>query len=465
MSVNKFVVLFDSLSGVEKREASVFLNSPYFNRREDVLRLWEALLKDKGRRKGLEPEALFRTVYPGRPFDDAAWRHVLSFLQERLETFLAQRAVEQAPLLYDLHLAPVLREKGQEKALSHLFRRADVALQKLPRDHGWYALQYQLEWEKYAALESHSRTRDNNLAEVGRAFDVYLIAGKLRLSCLTESHRAVYNVDYDPGFLPALLAWLENSELLHTPIVALYYHCYRALTDGSETDFRAFRRQLEQQSDLLPAEERQNLLLLAVNYCIRRLNTGEKRYIREAFDLYRVGLDTGALLENGFLSRFAYKNIVALGLRLEEFAWVEHFIHQYEPCLEEKYRSANRDYNLARLYFIRKDFRRAMPLLARVDESDLLLNLDSRVMLLKMYYESGEWDALDALLSSFRVLLLRKKKVIGYHQTHYLHLLRYVQKLVRLNLQDKSAVERFRQDIQGNAAVPEKEWLLEQLEP
>ncbi len=463
MIENKIIKLFSSLSGVEKREATVFLDSPYFNRRHDVLRLWEALLEAKGRFSELSPEALFRRVYPDRHFDDVAWRHVQSFLLERLESFLTQRALEQAPLMADLHLAPVLREKGQDKALDHLFRRSSVTLNKIPRDHSWYYLQYRLEWEKYVAQESHSRTRDNNLTEISRAFDVYLFAGKLRLACLTESHRAVYNVDYDPGFLPVLLTWLEHSDLLETPIVALYYHCYRALTDGSETDFRAFRRQLEQQSVQLPAEEQQSLLLLAVNYCIRRLNTGEKRYIREAFDLYRVGLDTSALLEHGYLSRFAYKNIVALGLRLEEFDWVEHFIHEYEPFLEEKYRAANRDYNLARLYFVRKDFRRAMPLLACVDESDLLLNLDSRVMLLKMYYESGEWDALDALLSSFRILLLRKKKVIGYHKNHYLNILRYVQKLIRLKPQDKQAIQQFRKEIQENTAVPEKEWLLEQL--
>jgi hypothetical protein len=50
--------------------------------------------------------------------------------------------------------------------------------------------------------------------------------------------------------------------------------------------------------------------------------------------------------------------------------------------------------------------REAMPLLARVDESDLFLNIDSRFLLLKMYYETGEWDALDALIASFKILLL-----------------------------------------------------------
>ena len=104
-----------------------------------------------------------------------------------------------------------------------------------------------------------------------------------------------------------------------------------------------------------------------------------------------------------------------------------------------------------------------MPLLARVGENDLLLNLDSRVMLLKMYNEVGELDALDALMASFKIMLLRKKKVIGYHSVHYLNTLRYIQKLVRLNLNDKKATAAFREEVQANKSVIEKEWILEQV--
>ena len=462
MPDNKLFFVFKNLTGVEKRECSSFLQSPYFNQRDDVLALWRALLEAKGDAAAVEPEALCRRIYPDAPFDAARWRHLQSFLVSRIEDFLAQRASERLPLLHDLHLAAVFREKNMAKPLDQTLRRAGALLEKQPRDHEFYHWQYRLEWEKYAAVDAGTRTRDNNLAAVGRAFDVYLVAGKLRLACLMESHRAVFNTDYDLGFLPVLLGYLETSPLLTEPIVALYYHCYQALTTGGEADFRAFRGHLEQQSAQLPEPEQRTFLLLAVNYCIRQLNTGEQRFVREAFDLYRVGLDTGALLENGMLSRFAYKNIVALGLRLEAFGWVENFIHRYEPFLEEKYRAANRDYNLARLFYTQKNYRRAMPLLAQVDESDLLLNLDSRIMLLKMYYETGEWDALDALISSFKILLLRKKKVIGYHQTHYLNTLRYLEKLTRLNTQDKAALAAFREAVADNKAVIEREWLLAQ---
>lgn len=461
MTDNKLFELINLLSPVEKRECAAFLKSPYHNQRDDVAQLWELTVGDRRRTSvGHFEKTTFSRIYPDQPFDAARWRHLQSMLLGCIEAFLAQRAFEKTPLLADLHLAPVYRQKNLRKPLEHVLRRAGERLDKMPRDASYYLHLYHLELERYAATESQVRTRENNLAAVGRAFDVYLLANKLRLACLMESHRAVFKTEYDTTFLPELLGFVAGSTLLEVPLVALYYYCHQSLTEGGEADFRAFRSQLESQSHALPPDESRTLLLLAINYCIRQLNTGEARYVREAFELYRIGLESGALLENGHLSRFAFKNIVALGLHLEEFAWVAQFIGQYEPFLEEKYRAAHRDYNLAKLFFAQKDYHNAMPLLARVDESDLLLNLDSRVLLLKMYYETGEWDALDALLSSFKILLLRKKKVIGYHSTHYLNTLRYIRKLSRLNHNDRQAVAIFKSEVAANKSVIEQEWLL-----
>ncbi len=451
---NKLFELISILTSVEKRECAAFLKSPYHNRREDVLELWKQCTAAAKNRQATTPDS--SKTNPG---NTAQQRHVQSFLLLQIENFLAQRAYEQTPILSDLHLAPIYRQKALVKHHDHVIRRAEERLTALPHDTTYYHLQYQLEWEKYTATETQTRSRGNNLAAVHHALDVYLIGSKLRLACLMESHRAVFNADYDTTFLPGILAFLPQSELVTVPIIALYYHYYQALTGGTEGEFRAFRRELESQNATLPIEERRTFLLLAVNYCIRQLNTGDVRYLREVFDLYRVGLETGVLLENGRLGRFAYKNIVAAGVKVEEFSWVEDFIVRYEPFLEEKHRAANRNYNLAKLYFAKKDYQRAMPLLAQVDENDLLLNLDSRVMLLKMYYETGEWDVLDALLASFRILLLRKKKVIGYHQSHYLNTLRYIQKLSRVNLNDKAAVAAFRAEVEDKVII-EKDWLL-----
>jgi hypothetical protein len=271
---------------------------------------------------GLNKAGAWPHICPNQRYNPAQWRHLQSYLLGCVEAFLAQRTWEKTPLLSDLHLAPVYRHKNLSKPLEYVLRRAGERLDKMPRDGNYYHFLYQLELERYAATESQLRTKENNLGAVSRAFDIYLVANKLRLACLMESHRAVFQVEYDTTFLPELLRFTEKSDLKAVPIVALYFYCYKSLTEGGESDFRAFRRELENQSVALPVEEIRTFLLLAINYCIRRLNTGEARYVREAFDLYRIGLESNALLENGYLSRFAFKNIVALGLKLEEFSWV-----------------------------------------------------------------------------------------------------------------------------------------------
>lgn len=443
MTDNKLVELVKNMSGVEKRECTIFLKSPYHNRRDDVRRLWEQCISSKD-------------TFP------AATRELNSLLTGCIEAFLAQRAAEQLPLFGDLHLIAVYRAKGLQKPLEHVFRRAAVNLDRTPRDLDYYHHLYQLEYHRYAATESQQRTATNNLGSVIAAFDQYLIAGKLRLACLMLSHKAVFQNDYDDKLLQVIVEHVTPEMMEAAPVIALYYFGYQSLREEKESDFRAFREQIALQSPTLPVDENRIFLLLAINFCIRKLNSGNKNYVREAFDLYRIGIENKALLENGKLSRFAFKNIVSLGLNLEEFEWIRQFIIDYEPFLDEKHRHAHRDYNLAKLHFTQKNYREAMPLLARVDESDLLLNLDSRVMLLKMYYEMEEQDALDALLSSFKILLLRKKKIIGYHQQHYLNTLRFVQKLSRLNFNDRAAVERFRKEVTEQTQLLEKEWLLVQ---
>jgi hypothetical protein len=470
MTDNKLIELFNNLSGPEKRECTNFIKSPYFNQRADVARLWDFLLVKKG--QIFSAEEAWQWVYNEKnetstkviAYSNAQWRYLQSFLLAQIEGFLAQRAFEKTPLLADLHLSTVYREKNFVKPIEHLHHRAEEKLEKIPRHYAFFHHQYLLEWEKYAAAESQGRDRTTNLAAVSKAFDVYTICGKLRHACLMESHRAVFQASYDDTFLPILLQYLEGNELLAEPNIALYFYCYRALINGQSADFQQFKKVMESFPNEFPSEERRALLLLAVNFCIKRLNSGESEYANEALDFYEIGLTTGALLDRGQLGRFAYKNIAALGLKLGKFDWVEHFLTQYAPLLGEKYREAHFDYNLAKLFFSKKDYTQAMPLLARVDESDLLLNLDSRVMLLKMYYETEEWGALDALLTSFKIMLLRKKKVIGYHQQHYLHTLRYVQKLTRLQFQDKKAVSKIREEVALNNSVIEKAWILEKLQ-
>jgi len=278
---------------------------------------------------------------------------------------------------------------------------------------------------------------------------------------LLLSHQAVYKVKYDSGLLSMVLDYLKDSAHLNVPAIAIYYYCYKALTEDSHQDFQKLKNQFLEYQHLFPKEEMVDILLLAINFCIKQINNGQDQYLQEVFHLYQLGLENKLLLIQNRLNRFVYKNVVASGLHLGELDWVESFINEYAPLIEAKYRSEYFRYNQARLLYFKKDYHQAMALLATVDSSDLLLTTDAKVILLKMYYELEEFDPLDSLLASFKTFLNRKK-VIGYHRDKYIQLIEFTKKLLYLNHNDKEAKKALSQKIKAHS-VMEKEWLLKQL--
>lgn len=464
MKDHKLLALYHRLNGVEKRALHKFLASPFFNQKQEVSALWAYLNEDYAQNpEGFSTEVAFQKMYPGQVYDAALLRYAMSWLLQNIEHFLAYRQMQGNKLDSMLALATVYRNKNLGKHFDHIMRQATQELaQKNAQDANYYRDKYRLEFEQYSFVESQVRSASNNLAEVGRALDVHLLALKLRQSCLQLAHQAVYNAHYDYSFLPALLQYLENSEYLQLPAIRPYYYCYRALTENNEYFFRQFTAEINTPAALHDQRESRTLYLLAINFCIRQINEARELYVQQAFDLYQRGIESRILLENGKLSRFAYKNAVALGLSLREFDWADTFIETYKDLLEPRYRDAYYCYNKARLFFTQKNYRQAMPLLVQVDDSDLLLNLDAKVMLLKMYYETAEFDALDSLLSSFRTLVNRQR-MIGYHKAFYIGIIRYTQKLLHLNPNDKKAIEKLRQEVEKADRLPEKKWVLEML--
>ena len=212
-----------------------------------------------------------------------------------------------------------------------------------------------------------------------------------------------------------------------------------------------------------PTEESRSIYVLAINCGIKRLNKGDRKYIRECFDLYRSGLKNRVLFENGVVSNYTYTNVFKAGLALKEFNWVESFLKEYKSYLPASDRENTYNFNLAFLYFQKPDYDSAMELLQKVDFNDVLNNLDSRRMLLRIYYELGYYDSLESLLDSFKTYLSRQKN-IGYHKENYANLIYFMKKILRANLSDKTQSSKLIKEIEATPALAEKSWLLEQLE-
>ncbi len=452
------------LSSTERKQLSQWLQSPFFCRRAQPLALFDYFrgCLESGSVPALESaqKAVFGT---DKSAEVQALRAAMTELMGQIEHFLVYSEKFERKGDYHIRLAEAYRKRGLEKHFRQSLHAARSDWASQPYRHAeYFDAQAAIEYELYQYQSAGHRTEALNWQELSNQTDTAFIASKLRQACFALSHQVVYSTGYNFGLLDMVLAHIRGSEALQAiPSVGLYYFCYLFLTEAEgEPFFREFKPRLLSNLGQLPVDERRNLHLLALNFCIRKINQSAPSYFQEALDLYKSALNAELLLENGQLSHFAYSNIAAIALKVGDTVWVEQFIHQYEPFLEKKHRDAAFHLNLARLEYVRRNMRAALQHLQQADYKDLINNLIAKTLQLKIYYETGEFDALDAHLQSMQTFI-RRQRVIGYHKANYQNIVRYGRRLLLLNPNSRQDRQSLRQQVEAEAVLTEREWFLE----
>jgi hypothetical protein len=468
MTNSHLVLILRTLSKKEERELRKWLNSPAHNHREDVVTLFEYLMAGQHlyEEKFLEKERVFSRIFSNEPYDDAKLRQSMHFLLKSVEEFLIYQEQQSDEVRARMALASVFRKRKLDRAFTKAIKAVEVQQEKANyRNEQYLRNEYLLQLEKYSFYDGKKRTTEMNLQEVSDALDLTFVADKLRQGCLMIAHQSVYKAQYNIGLLEYIIEYVDRQKLmLHHPAIAVYFYGYKAITDESGKQyFENLRQEIQKHRTSFPKSELRDIYLMAVNYCIRQANKfNDSELIREAFRLYRQGLENEILLENGVVSPFTFRNAVGAALRLKEYDWVEHFIHQYKKALPPDYRESFFLHSLARLNFEKGDYGSAMQLLAQTDFDDTLINLNAKSMLLKIYYELDEYDALESLLESMRAYL-KRKQLMGAYRSNYHNFIRFTRKLVRVNPFDEQEKSALKSEILTASPLTEKDWLLEQV--
>jgi len=467
MQNSQLITIFKSLSPKEVRSLRKWLLSPAHNQREDVVRLFDYLIHAEhlNNEKSLTKEKVFGKVFPKQNYDDALLRQVMHFLVKAVEEFLAFQEWSEDPTRLRLALAGVYRKRKLDKVFLKTIKGIEAIQESHPyRDEHFLRNEYLLLQEQYAYLEGKKRIVPMNLQKISDKLDLTYCADKLRQSCFMLAHQKVYKAQYNAGLLQEVLQYVVEQELFEIPAIAIYYYGYQALTaKDSEEYFYKLKETINCHWALFPKEEMRDMYLMTINYCIGRMNAGSEQFVREAFDLYRQGFQRELLIEKSLISKFTFLNVILIALKLKEFLWVNHFIDSHQHFIDKSSRDGIVRFSRARLDFEKGDYDSAMKILIHADFDDVLMHLSAKAMLVRMYYEQSEYDALESLLESMRTYLNRKDMIGGQQKTLYSNLVRFTKKMISLNPYNKEPIQKLKDEV-AKVSVAEKDWLLQQLD-
>lgn len=471
MENSNLIFILRTFSATENRKFKKWLLSPVHNQREDVVQLYDYLMNGEHLQqdKYLSKERIFSKLFAGETFDDARIRQTTHFLLKCVEDFLTYEETQTDEVRRRLDLARVYRQRQLDKLYQKAARQAEE-LQEAADHRNAYFLrnEYLLQREHYAFLSEKQKQRAMplNLTEMSEALDRSFVADKLRQACLMLAHQTVYKTEYDMRLLQEVLQYVEQKQWLDEPAIGIYYYGYKSTTEREEpAHFEQLKALIVRFGHQFPTSEARDIYLMAINYCIARMNAGAEVFIREAFELYRRGFEQHILIENETISRWTFLNVIMIALTLSEFDWAESFIEQYQNFLEETHKDNFVHFSKALLLYEKRDYGPAMLLLNTADYDDMLINLRSKALLMKMFYEQDMLDSLESLLEATRTYMTRKK-VMAYHKAFFSNLVQLTRKLLRINPYDAEQKAKLREEIlQANPlTTKERNWLLAQLD-
>lgn len=467
MKGSKLKELVENLNKKEISSFKKFLKSPFFNHRADVIKLFDWMIRQQKRTKPVwTKEAVFATIFPGIAYSERDINLLMSYLFRLLEQFLSIQVLMNDKVNMKYHLMQNYKQRNLPKHLQYTLNGLQNALEEQSLKDGPYYEKYRdLYWTTYQNEVSQKPSGNLHLEKLSELTDIAYYTQKIRQICLVTAHQAVYFVEYKTAhqLSQSFFPQLEEKNLIQIPAIGIYYHGYFLLRDDDDQNhFKTFKQLLFEKGKQVGLQEIRELYLIAINYCIKQVNKGNKSFFGEMLSLYQKGLEAKVLIEHGKISRFTYHNVVAAAIQTQEFDWAKGFINDYRKYLDEPYIKDSYFFNMARLEYALHNYDAAQAYINKAHFQDVLLHLGAKAITLKIYYTLQEIDLLEAHLNAMDNFI-RRNRVIGYHKKNYLNIIRYTKKLIGINFYDKEALQNLSEKIEKEEILTEKDWLLTQL--
>lgn len=209
MQNTKVFTILQYFTKYELNSLRKFVQSPYFNVNEDLMRLYDLYLEllessDAEQTK----EAAWRVIVgDNRPYDDVRFRKYNSDLLKLVEGYLAQKVYEENPIREANHLIEAVSRRRMLKLYNTVMSSARrLSDRQHYKSAQYYYYQYQIEKNYYEILiHGQKRLDKTNVEYIVENLDRFYLAEKLRYYCSVLSMKYTHSHEYKLLFLEEIV--------------------------------------------------------------------------------------------------------------------------------------------------------------------------------------------------------------------------------------------------------------------
>ncbi len=471
MKDTKLAEILLKLTKIEFRNLEEFLLSPFFNKNQNILKLYY-ILKDNysSLPSGMvEQQDIFRQIFPKEKFDDVKSRKLLSNFTKLVEQYLIILELDNNKVNTNIILLNAFKDRNITKSFESL---KQIILKEKTSGIKMNEKYYQDMVNLYAQMLSYhadtiSSEYETLITKLEEAQNYKFIISKLNINYLASYVKNNSNKNFNQRnwIFEDVIKFVEKNKSdikKNHPVVYLHYLNYKMTSDeetpGAFIDMKQF---IEENIDQLDNASIRFFLMNMNNYCVKLYWNGSNEALNDILRINSYLDDKDILFIDKKVNANNFLTVVNLSLKLNAVQWVENFLNKYKDRFPEELKDSTIYLTLARILFARKDYDKALFALGKVKYINYFYYINSKLLLCKLYYELNYLKEISSIIESIKQFQKRNDNIPTAMNKAINSFLTYLKKLVRMKMNPSERLNY--EDILKATYTAEKEWLADKV--
>jgi hypothetical protein len=465
----------------EYKEFGEFVRSPFFNKNENVIHLYEYLKKFYPEFTGpkLDKEFVYSKLFKGKSYNDGFMRTVTFNLGKLAEDYLAYINFRKDDLERGISLLKELNERKLEKVFLKYYSEIEEDIDAI-QYHGadYFFKKFELEEQKETYLDwSKFKQKDfKNYSEktvsyIDDELTSFYLAKMLNHYRFMLDKEQYEQINIENPLTDHILKFLvEKDEHFRNKIkIKLHLHEVLLIKEKKEEDYFILKDILVNGEKILSHSDRYSLHNILQSYCVDRSYSGGTGIAFERLELYRICLSQKlyAATEHIYFDDLMFSNIVITGISAGEYEWTEEFIKTYSDEVSPENKEVVCGYSFARLSFARKNFEESLKFLNGIRTiRHIQYKIPVRNLSLMLNYELSMFNQAIYHIDSYRHFLSNNKESLSLvRYERIVSFLKFFARLLKSRERNNPAeIMKLKEELKETSNIIEKAWLTEKTE-
>src|SRR5437667_1564420 len=411
MKDSKLISIYRSLKPQEFKRFGQFVHSPFFNRLNNVIKLYEILRKyyPSFSSKNLTDKEIYKKIFKGEEFNYWKFKNLTSDMMKLTEEFLAYHRYRSNNFDSKRYLLEELSKRKVDKVFEKNLNELEQMLENSQtRGEVYYFRKYNTELITGMHNSSDTAT-ETNLQDITDNFINYSLLRILKLYIYMINEEDVYKSGNKKLILLSeIINHIEKYSYGDIPLIRIYFIILRLLLKSDDKYYFELKELKLKYQKLIEEEELEDVYTALRNYCTKKVLRGDKDFLKEYLELSNEILTQETDKE---VQYFQFMNFIISALRLGEINEAEEFIENYKGKLSREDRMDTVNLTRGMVYFAKGEYEVSLGELKKINFDDCHHKMHLRNLMLQNYYELNYFEAALSMIDAYRHFLSRDKSI------------------------------------------------------